>query len=261
MPEVREWHWSTADLTVRAWAWTKVPARPAGAGGGIPSGADRQEVPTVLRKEGLVNDARHPCRLTTPPSGVAEWLPWGLLAVAVIAGVAFGINRQLKVNDLEDQLAATENVATQRIDTLSQKAQAARKAAVGLDRNVKRQQADIATLDTQLERSRQSVAALRQSVASGESTTASLRAALTRAQAQLAAASATTKRLASCQSAARGAVAAGQEVATAVGHLEEAIAADQGSPSGDLAVSRAAAALERAEQEWLVAEPALESCG
>jgi len=214
-----------------------------------------------MRKNAFVNDTPPPVPQSDGPQPAwLRWLPWGLLAVAVIAGVAFGVNRQLEVNDLEDQLAATETAATQRIDTLSQKAQSARKAAVGLDRNVKRQRADIARLDTQLERSRQSVAALRQSVVSGESTNASLRAALTRTQAQLAAAAATTKRLATCQSAARGAASAGQEVATAVGHLEEALAADQGSPAGDAAVARAASALERAEQQWLRAEPALESC-
>lgn len=189
-----------------------------------------------------------------------RWLPWGLLAVAIIAGVAVGIDRQNRINSLEDDLAATEVTATVQEGDLSEQASSARKAARGLDRSVRRQRGRIATLNTQLARSRASVARLEQQVADDTSTNADLRAELSRTQSQLAAAASTGRKLATCQSAARQAAVAGQHVSDAVANLEVAATAAETEPVAQTSLANAAAALRRAEAQWERAEPDLVAC-
>ena len=134
----------------------------------------------------------------------------------------------------------------------------ARRAAVGLDRHVEREQARMVRLDTQPERSRESVAELgarsQRRVHRGEP-----RASLARTQAQAAAASATTKRLATCQLPRAAWRPPASRLPPLWGTWRRCSPPTRGA-RGRRRGARAASALERAEQRWLRAEPALESC-
>jgi len=191
------------------------------------------------------------------------WLPWTLLAVAVVAGIGVGVWQAIVISDLRDdndsleaQLAGSEATDQQ----VSAQAKSSRERAAELKKKVGAQGASITKLENELESSQSSLASARRSLASEESTDQELRSSLATVKQQLDSAEAAAGEVATCHRVVAAGSSVNTDVAKAVGELEGAIRAEQGSPAERRDLAAALRQLENAEATWKAARGDVSAC-
>ena len=167
-----------------------------------------------------------------------RWLPWGLLAVAVIAAVLVVVQRQGRVDDLESQNRALESRASTPGATDAAMARVAARAAIA------EQDAQDMIRSVQLQQGR--IEALNRRVAAR----------------QIAGAVQAGRQVATCQIAAVRATTAASSVANALNALA-IVAADRGTDAGEssgVRIGAADSAFGQAQRSWVNAAAAVDIC-